>query len=130
MSDPSAVPLGKCLACHARFAPGDGPCPKCGSASTERYPAPPVATTLAATVLEVPPPGWEKPHALALVELEDGVRLLALVDGPLPGAGELLEVRLEAGLYRVRRSASEEGKRGEGDVPGAGAVRPSFEPPR
>jgi hypothetical protein len=130
VSDPVGVLLGKCLVCHVRFAPGDGPCPKCGSASTERYSAPPVATTLAATSLEVPPPGWEKPHALALVELEDGVRLLALVDGPLPRPGELLEIRLDGDLYHVRRGAAEEGKRGEGDVPGAGAVRPSFEPPR
>ena len=127
---PVGVSLGKCSTCHARFVPVDGPCPRCGSPSTETYASPGVGKVLAATALEVPPPGWPGPHLLALVEVEDGVRLLVIPDPPLPSLGALVEVRAEGALYRGRALAEGGAERGEGDVPGAGASRPPFEPPR
>jgi hypothetical protein len=84
---------------------------------------------LAATSLEVPPPGWEKPHPLALVEVEDGVRLLVVPDAALPPVGTTVTVRADGPLYRAR-STEAQGGRGEGDVPEAGRTRPPFEPPR
>jgi len=123
--------LCKCLTCHVRFAPTDGPCPKCGSGTTEAYRSSGLAVVLAATALEVPPPGWERPHPLALVELEDGVRLLVIPDDRSPPAPRsLVEVRREGGLYRARAAPEAKGKRGEGDAPDAGVARPPFEPPR
>jgi len=122
--------LGKCATCHARFVPVDGPCPRCGSGSTEAYSSVGVGTVLASTSLEVPPPGWSGPHPLALVEVEDGVRLLVIPDPPLPPQGTLVEVRADGALYRAKSLEHEGAKRGEGDVPEAGASRPPFEPPR
>ncbi len=122
--------LGKCETCHARFAPGDGPCPKCGSAATSAYEAPALATVLASTEVAYPPPGWEKPHYLAFVELEDAVRLLVVPDPPLPPAGAVVEVRTDGAVYRCRPTEKEGEERGEGDSPKTGEARPSFEPPR
>ncbi len=127
----SGLTLGKCGTCHARFVPSDGPCPKCASPKTENYVSPGLGTVLASTALEVPPPGWERPHPLALVEVEDGVRLLVVPEGVLPPPGTLVQVRAEGPVYRARLPNPAEGDgRGEGDVPGAGATRPPFEPPR
>jgi uncharacterized OB-fold protein len=122
--------LGKCSVCHARFVPVDGPCPRCGSVATESYLAPGLGVALATTALEVPPPGWETPHLLALVEVEDGVRLLVVPDPPLPEPGARLEVRTDGALYRARVLRDGQGGRGEGDAPGTGVSRPPFEPPR
>ncbi len=120
MSEGFGLTLGKCLSCHARFVPADANCPRCGSGSTETYPSSGVGTVLAATALEVPLPGWERPHPLALVEVEDGVRLLVVPDLPLPTAGTSVRVRLDRGIYRSAPGGAEEGERGEGDAPGAG----------
>ena len=125
-----ALQLGKCGTCHARFVPTDGPCPRCGSPATEPYACPNVGTVLASTELEVPPPGWPVPHPLALVEVEDGVRLLVVPEPPLPAPGSLVELRADGPTYRARAVGAEGEKRGEGDAPEAGATRPPFEPPR
>jgi len=122
--------LRKCLTCHTRFALDDGACPKCSSRSTEAYEAPGLGTVLASTALEVPPPGWERPHPLAFVEVEGGVRLLVIPELPLPPAGTLVEVFADGPLYRARQAPGAEGGRGEGDAPEAGGSRPPFEPPR
>ncbi len=126
----SVLQLGKCPGCHARFVPTDGPCPRCGSAGTETYAARGVGRVLAATALEVPPPGWPSPHLLALVEVEDGVRLLVAPDPPLPEVGALVQVVADGAIYRGHPMPPEEGGRGEGDVPKVGGTRPPFEPPR
>jgi uncharacterized OB-fold protein len=130
MSNGPGLVLGRCPACHARFVPADGNCPRCGSAKVESYPSPGLGVVLAATALEVPPPGWERPHPLALVEVEDGVRLLVVPDAPVPKVGAPVEVRFEGAIYRARPPAPKRGERGEGDAPGAGRARPPFEPPR
>jgi len=127
---PEGLTLVKCSTCHARFTPREGPCPRCMSPSTEAFIVPGIGTVLASTALEVPPPGWEAPHLLALVELEDAVRLLVLPEAPLPVPGALVEVRADGPVYRARRVDGDRGGRGEGDAPGAGPSRPPFEPPR
>ena len=124
------VQLGKCLTCHARFVPVDGPCPRCGSARTEPYVSPGVGRVLASTLLEVPPPGWPGPHPLAIVEVEDGVRLLVIPEPPLPAPGALVTVAADGPVYRARSADPEGAERGEGDAPAAGGSRPPFEPPR
>lgn len=101
MSGEPGLRLCKCLACHARFVPGEAVCPRCAAATIETYVSPGIGTVLAATALEVPPPGWERPHLLALVEVEDGVRLLVIPDPPLPSAGDRLEVRADGDRLRA-----------------------------
>jgi len=94
--------LVRCNACHHRFLPTDGPCPKCGSVDCTTYSAPPVGKVLAATELHYPAAGFHAPHPLLLVEVSDAVRVLAIADGSLPAPGALVEVRSEGDVYRAR----------------------------
>jgi uncharacterized OB-fold protein len=122
--------LAKCSTCHARFAPREGPCPRCMATSVETFVVPGVGTVLAATALEVPPPGWASPHLLALVEFDDAVRLLVIAAPPLPAPGDRVQVVRDGPVYRARPHGPARGSRGEGDAPEAGSARPPFEPPR
>ena len=94
--------LSHCEACGARFLPTDGACPRCGSTRIQAYSSPALGTVLAATELTSPAEGWHAPHRLALVEMPEAVRLFAIVDGPLPTAGDLVAVRREGEVYRAR----------------------------
>jgi uncharacterized OB-fold protein len=100
--EPAALTLGRCDACNARFLPTDGPCPRCASVRTQPYSVPGLGTVLAATELANPPPRWPNPHRLALVEVADGVRILGIVDSPLPAAGDVVSVRRDGEVYRLR----------------------------
>jgi uncharacterized OB-fold protein len=122
--------LLKCPTCHGRFVPATGPCPRCGAAALETYRVAAVGTVLAATALEAPPPGWPRPHLLALVEVEDAVRLLAVLEAPVPPAGTPVQIRRDGALYRASAEATDAQERGEGDAPRSGPSRASFEPPR
>jgi uncharacterized OB-fold protein len=62
---------------------------------------------LAATELQYPASGWHAPHPLALVELEDAVRVLAIEEGSLPEVGTLVRVRRDGALYRARAPTPE-----------------------
>ena len=96
------VELSRCRSCPARFLPTDGPCPRCGSTETQLYLSPSLGRVLAATELVHPAAGWESPHRLALVELPEAVRLLAIVDGPLPSVDTVVSVRRDGEVYRAR----------------------------
>lgn len=98
----ATIELSRCLSCQARYLPSDGPCPKCGSTQSAAYPTSAVGKVLAATELLYPAHGWHAPHRLALVELADAVRLLAIVEGTLPVSGALVEVRRDGDVYRAR----------------------------
>jgi len=102
MTEVNTLELAGCLSCHARFLPTDGPCPRCGSTDCSPYSASPVGRVLAATELQYPASGWHAPHRLALIELADAVRVLAIVDVALPTAGDLVEVRKDGDVYRAR----------------------------
>lgn len=78
--------VSRCDSCHSRFLPRPGHCPRCGSDDLHPQEIPPQAVVLAVTESSSPPPGWENPHRLALVEAADAVRLLVVVDA-LPEVG-------------------------------------------
>jgi hypothetical protein len=61
---------------------------------------------LAATELLYPAAGWAAPHRLVLVELTDGVRVLAIGEGTLPAPGALVEVERDHDVYRARPEPS------------------------
>jgi uncharacterized OB-fold protein len=92
--------VSRCGSCHARFLPRRGPCPKCGSSEIAPEPMAPEGEVLAATELSSPAPGWSNPHRLALVELADGVRVLA-VAARLPEVGARVLVAAEGDHYAV-----------------------------
>ncbi len=127
---PVAIELSRCEACLARFVPTDGPCPRCGSTRVGPLSVPGVGKVLAATELLVTPPGVRSPNRLALVEVADAVRLLAVVEGPLPGRGALVSVARVGEVYRARAELPPPAERGEGESPRARTSGPSFEPPR
>ncbi len=124
------IVLTRCEACHTRFLPTDTPCPKCGSTETTPYPVPGVGRVTAATELTNPAPGWTAPHRLALFSVADGVRVLAVVDGPLPALGDTLHLRLDGETYHAHSGSGAPGERGEGEFPKTRRHGPSFEPPR
>lgn len=132
MSDGETISLDRCGSCQARFLPTDGPCPRCGSTDVHAYAAPALGKVIAATELVAPAEGWTSPHILAIVELPEAVRLLAIVDGKVPTIGSVVSVRREGEVYRARTEpgGTPAPERGEGDSPRAGSAGPSFEPPR
>lgn len=98
----ATLELARCDSCQARFLPTDGPCPKCGSTDSAAYTTSAIGKVLAATELHYPASGWRTPHRLALIELVDAVRVLGIVEGPLPVPGALVEVRHDTDVYRAR----------------------------
>jgi len=101
MTPAATIELTRCTSCHGQFLPTDGPCPRCGSSDSSPYSAPAVGNVLAATELHYPATGWHAPHRLALVEVADAVRVLAIMDGGLPLPGDLVEVRRDGDVYRA-----------------------------
>jgi uncharacterized OB-fold protein len=101
-ANPATLELSRCEACQARFLPTDGACPKCGSTDVHLHAAPALGAVLASTELTAPAEGWKSPHRLALVELPESVRLLAVIDGALPAAGDVVAVRKDHDIYRAR----------------------------
>jgi uncharacterized OB-fold protein len=100
---PDPLEFNRCDACQSRFLPADGgACPKCGSTEVRSYFAPGLGTVLAATELAYPSEGWQAPHRLALVEMPESVRLIAIVDGPLPSTRALVSVQRAGAVYRAR----------------------------
>lgn len=70
----------RCRACGYPTAAVLQRCPECAG-GCEPSEFGPGATVFAATVLRVPVPGRTPPYALAYVDLDDGPRILAHVDG-------------------------------------------------
>lgn len=98
---PPILEIGRCEACHGRFLPRPGPCPRCGADAVRPLPVPPDGVVLAATELTAPAAGWAAPHRLALVEIAEGVRVLALVEGDLPDVAARVRVRRDGDRYVV-----------------------------
>ncbi len=125
-SEPLA--LSRCEACHARFLPNEGACPRCGSTQVNTYLSPSLGVVLAATEVAYPAEGWHAPHRIALVEMPQNVRLIAIVEGPVPAAGDVVSVRRDGEVYRARTepTSTPQTGRGEGESPSSGPSRPKL----
>ena len=99
---PDDIELSRCSACQAAFLPSDGPCPRCGGLSRAPLSVASTGTVLASTEVVYPATGWESPHRLAFVEVSEGVRVLAIVEGDLPSRGSKMNVRADGAIYRAR----------------------------
>jgi hypothetical protein len=126
---PATLLVSRCGACHSRFLPRSGPCPRCGSVEVFPETLPAAGVVLAATELQAPAAGWTAPHRLVLIELAQSVRVLCLTEEELPKTEALVLVTRDGDIYRCA-ARSEASGRGEGDFHEAGRSRPSFEPPR
>ena len=96
--------VSRCPSCTLRYLPRAGPCPKCGSTEVTPLAIPPQGRVLAATELSNPAAGWPTPHRIALLELAEAVRLLAIVEGELPSIGTVVDVVRDGETYRVPAS--------------------------
>lgn len=96
--------LGKeCMVCGARFFPARPVCTGCGSTEFKDYKLAETGEVVTWTVIRNPPTGFEKysPYVVALLELDDGIRLLSQVVDVDPDevhAG----MRVEAVFRRVK----------------------------
>jgi uncharacterized OB-fold protein len=97
----ASLEMSRCASCHSEFLPRPGPCPRCGSTELEEIKVPAQGTVRAATELSVPATGWSAPHRLALVELAEGIRVVAVVGGPLPTPGESVRIVRDGAVYRA-----------------------------
>jgi uncharacterized OB-fold protein len=102
MTEPGKILVSRCASCHGRFLPRDGPCPRCGSRSVSPLELSALAVVVASVELAAPAAPWPAPHRLALVELEESVRILALVPGASPERGDQVVVSRDGDRYIVR----------------------------
>ncbi|HEY6238210.1 MAG TPA: hypothetical protein VIZ68_03370 [Thermoplasmata archaeon] len=93
--------VARCASCHGRFLPRPGPCPRCGSREVAPFAIPPAGRVLAAVELMSPSAGWTSPHRLALVQLAQSVRVLALAPEPLPAVGAEVTIERDGEKYRI-----------------------------
>jgi len=61
---------------------------------------------IAATELTSPAEGWPSPHRIALIELAESVRVLAIVDGEMPPNGARVVVVQKDDTYHARLSTA------------------------
>jgi uncharacterized OB-fold protein len=99
---PTFLLVSRCGSCTLRYLPRAGPCPRCGATEPLPLSIPPFGVVLAATELSRPAEGWPNPHRIALVELAESVRVLAIVEGELPARAATVVVQHEGELYRAR----------------------------
>lgn len=95
------VAVHRCASCHATFLPRPGPCPRCGSDRVEPVAVPARGTVLAATELSTPAAGWVAPHRLAVAEIADGIRVLCVVNRPLPAVGSTVALTQRGAQYQI-----------------------------
>jgi uncharacterized protein len=75
--------LQRCLACDVPYFPPRPFCPRCGGRDVEIVVASGRATLASYVISHLPAPGFDPPYAIALVELEEGPRMLTnIVDCP------------------------------------------------
>ncbi|GAA4532593.1 Zn-ribbon domain-containing OB-fold protein [Nonomuraea ferruginea] len=83
--------IQRCLACERHYFYPRPSCPRCGSGSVEWVRASGRATLYSYVINHRPAPGFEGPYAIAVVELEEGVRMMTNLVGVEP-APENLEL--------------------------------------
>ncbi|MDE0615266.1 MAG: hypothetical protein F4124_02700 [Acidimicrobiia bacterium] len=98
----------RCGNCGYPLAVNPPRCPICGSDSMAPATFGPKGTVFSSTVLRVPVPGRTPPFTLAYVDVDDGPRILAHVDGPdeplVPGSRVALAGWSEHGDPVVQRT--------------------------
>ena len=69
--------LQKCNDCSANYFPPRPFCPKCGSRSVKEFQASGKGSLYSYVINHLPSPGFTPPFAIAVVELEEGPRLMS-----------------------------------------------------
>ncbi len=88
--------LQRCRDCTASYFPPRPFCPHCSSQNIEVFVASGRARLYSYVISHRPSPGFEAPYAIAVVELEEGPRMMTnLVDTPQTPEALVLDMRLE-----------------------------------
>lgn len=110
--------LQRCDACGRAYFPPRPFCPACASRAVSVFPASGRATLYSYVINHRPAPGFDAPHAIAVVELEEGPRMMTnIVDCPQTPEALQLDMPLEVvfeprsdeislPLFRPRRGES------------------------
>ena len=69
--------LQKCNYCSGNYFPPRPFCPKCGSRSVQEFQASGKGSLYSYVINHLPSPGFTPPFAIAVVELEEGPRLMS-----------------------------------------------------
>lgn len=97
----------RCIRCGSLYYPRRAICPRCGSRELEEYQLRDRGRVISWTVIRNPPKDYEKfaPYVVALVELDDGVRILTqLVD--IEPEEVKAGMRVEATFRRIREDGT------------------------
>ena len=96
-----------CVGCGKVLFPRSAVCPGCGSVDLEEVGLRGTGSVVTWTVVRNPPEGYEKysPFVVALVELDDGARVLSQVVDVEPDEVEA-GMRVEAAFRRVKEDGS------------------------
>ena len=96
-----------CANCGAVFFPRRAVCPRCGSREFEECKLSEKGSVVSWTTIRNPPKDYEKyaPYVVALIQLDDGVRILSQVVDVEPEEMKT-GMRVEAAFRRVREDGS------------------------
>ena len=113
--------LQRCDECARVYFPPRPFCPGCSSRSVEIFRASGRARLYSYVISHRPAPGFEPPYAIAVVELEEGPRMMSnLVDTPQTPEALILDMPLEVVFEAVSEDISLPLFRPAGDAGGSG----------
>ena len=99
--------LQRCAACAHVYFPPRPFCPKCASREVGVFAASGRATLYSYVIHQRPAPGFEAPYAIAVVELEEGPRLMTnIVEAPQTPEALQLDMPLEVVFERISEEIS------------------------
>ena len=110
--------LQRCDACHSAYFPPRPFCPSCASRAVSVFRASGRATLYSYVISHRPAPGFTPPYAIAVVELDEGPRMMTnivgcpqtpealVLDMPLEVVFEPIDERITLPLFRPAREAA------------------------
>lgn len=100
----------ECPRCYRRFYPPKIVCPICGFKGLREVSLPRRGRVLSYTIIRVPPKGFEKyaPYPVAIIELEDGTRVIAQLTDVKSFDDIKIGMEVEA-VFRKYREVGHEG---------------------
>ncbi len=94
--------LQRCDACREAYFPPRPFCPHCASRSVSVFRASGRATLYSYVINERPAPGFDAPYAIAVVELEEGPRMMTnIADSPQTPEALVLDMPLEVSFEEL-----------------------------
>ena len=94
--------LQRCKSCEQAYFPPRPFCPECSSRDVEVFKASGKGTLYSYVINHLKSPGYEPPFAIAVVELEEGPRLMAnILDCPQTPEALVLDMPLEVTWERL-----------------------------